>query len=79
MHHKIALRQVNFLTFFLSRSLFLLLALPYLLEIVQNDLLIVIPLGTILGLIPLGIYFMLWEKEPHQNIFEKNRIRDSNH
>ncbi len=71
MHHKIALRQVNFLTFFLSRSLFLLFALPYLLEIVQNDLLIVIPLGTILGLIPLGIYFILWKKEPHQNIFEK--------
>lgn len=70
-HSKITSRQLGILAFFLMKSCFLLFAIPYLFSLAQNDVLIAIPIGTILGLIPLFVYISIQTKTPKGNIFEK--------
>ena len=75
--NKISSRQVGLLSFFLGRSLFLLFAFFYLLDQVKNDILIVIPLGTILGLVPLLIYYQIFRKDEDKNFFQKIEVNFS--
>ncbi|MEG1495617.1 MAG: GerAB/ArcD/ProY family transporter [Bacilli bacterium] len=67
----ISARQVSVLSFFLIRSLFLLFGITSLFVMAKNDILIVIPIGTILGLIPLLLYNYINNKLKGDNIYLK--------
>lgn len=71
---QITSRQVAILSFFLSRSLFLLFGFSYLFSLSKNDILVVIPLGTLLGTILLLFYLSIQNDLKQQNIFEKIKV-----
>ncbi len=69
--NKVSDRQIAYLSFFLTKSLFLLFMTNTLFRLSKNEVLIVALLGTVLGLLPLFMYLSIWKKKENLNLFEK--------
>ena len=72
--HTISSMQVGTMVFFFTRSLFLLFGFSFLFPLTQNDTILVPILGSVFGLLLLGLFFLIFDYQPNEGLYQKLRI-----